>query len=169
MEWVGSTRDNETMLRFGAMFRVEGFTPELWRYFASTFLHFGGMHLIMNCFSLYVFAPPLERMIGSVRYLLFYLLSGFSGSAISYLLMSNGTISAGASGAVYGVFAAYLFLAIFRKDILDAQSGQTIKTILIVGLIYSFMPGVSFFGHLGGFIGGFALMALFALTMKRNR
>lgn len=169
VELVGSSRDTATMLRFGAMFRLEGFSPEWWRYFASTFLHFGFMHLLMNSFALYVFAPPLERMIGSARYLLFYLLSGLAGSSISYLLMSSGTVSAGASGAVYGVFAAYLYLAIFRKDLLDAQSGQTIKTILIVGLIYSLLPGVSFFGHLGGFVGGFALMALLSLTMKRLR
>ncbi|WP_235782069.1 rhomboid family intramembrane serine protease [Paenibacillus senegalensis] len=169
MEVVGSTSDMATMINFGAMFRLSGFSPEWWRYFASMFLHFGFMHLLMNCFALYVFAPPLERMIGSFRYLLFYLLSGFSGSLISYLLMSERTVSAGASGAVYGVFAAYLFLAIFRKDVLDAQSGQTIKTILIVGLIYSLLPGVSFFGHLGGFIGGFALMAIFSLTMRRLR
>lgn len=160
MEISGSSTDPRTLLRFGAMYKLPEASPEYWRYFAAIFLHIGFDHLLFNSFALFVFAPPLERLLGKVKYIVFYLGSGFAGNAFSQLLSSGVFYSAGASGAIYGIYAAFLYLALFRKHALDPQSKKTIKVILLIGLIYSILvPQVNILGHAGGFLGGFALFS----------
>ncbi|RAV21326.1 rhomboid family intramembrane serine protease [Paenibacillus contaminans] len=169
MEWYGSSQDNETLYRFGALFDLPGETAEPWRYVTAIFLHIGFSHLLFNCFTLYVFAPPLEIMLGKWRYILLYLVSGIVGNIASMLLHQDYFISAGASGALYGIYAAYLYLAIFRKDIIDKQTKQTIVTIIVIGFLYSvIVPRVDLYAHFGGFVGGFATIALIALSIKRR-
>lgn len=171
MEWYGSSEDGETLFRFGAMFGDPELKPEWWRYVAAVFLHIGFAHLLMNMFALYVFAAPLEYMLGWWRFAALYLVSGVVGNIASYLLHQEPFLGAGASGAIYGVYAAFLYLSIFRKDVLDAGSSTTIRTILIVGVIYSvIVPRVDLYAHVGGFVGGFAFTALLAaLIRRRNR
>lgn len=166
MTWVGSSTDEETLIRFGALVNVPPFAGEYWRYFAAMFLHIGFDHLLFNSFSIFVFAPPLERLLGHWRYAIFYLGSGLAGNLISELLFRGVHISAGASGAIYGIFAAYLYIAIFRKAAIDKQSATTIKTVLVVGVIYSFLiPNVNWYAHLGGFVAG---MLLFRQMIRKR-
>lgn len=170
MEISGSSQNTMTLIQFGALFEVDGFKPELWRFVTAMFLHNGFAHLFFNCFALFVFAPALERMLGKVRYIALYLVSGIAGNIVSYWLHSDSFISVGASGAIYGIYAAYLFLAIFRKDIIDLQTKQTIVTIIVIGFLYSFIvPRVDIYGHLGGFLGGLVVMYLIALSIRRRR
>ncbi|WP_409344536.1 rhomboid family intramembrane serine protease [Paenibacillus sp. MBLB4367] len=169
MEWYGSSRDTETLLRFGALFELPGVTTEPWRYVSAIFLHIGFSHLLFNSFTLYVFAPPLEIMLGRWRYVLFYLISGIAGNIASMWLHPDYFVSAGASGAIYGIYAAYLYLAIFRRDIIDKQTKQTIVTIIVIGFLYSvIVPNIDLYAHFGGFAGGFITIALIALSIKRR-
>ncbi|PZE22266.1 rhomboid family intramembrane serine protease [Paenibacillus xerothermodurans] len=170
MEWEGSTIAEDTLLRFGAMFDLPGMQPELWRYVSSIFIHIGWEHLLFNSFALYVFAAPLERLLGSARYAVFYLACGIIGNAASAWLHADYYIGAGASGAIYGVYAAYLYLSIFRKDLIDYQSKQTVMTILIIGFVYSFViPNVDVYAHTGGFVGGLLLTAVLSAFVKRRQ
>ncbi|MCS7464482.1 rhomboid family intramembrane serine protease [Paenibacillus doosanensis] len=170
MTWYGSSKSNATLIRFGAMFDLPGMEPELWRYVTSIFIHIGFEHLLFNSFALYVFAAPLERLLGSLRYAPFYLLCGIIANIVSAWLHSDYYIGAGASGAIYGVYAAYLYLSIFRKDLIDYQTKQTVRTIVIIGFVYSLIiPNVDLYAHAGGFVGGFAVSALMTLFVKRRR
>lgn len=170
MEWYGSSTDSNTLLRFGAIFDTPYVHPEPWRFVTAAFLHNGGAHLFFNCFALYVFAPPLERMLGSFRYLFYYVMCGIAGNISSYWLHSDVFLSVGASGAIYGVYAAYLYLALFRKDIIDKETKQTVVTILIIGALNSVVvPNIDLYAHAGGFVGGLILMALIALSIRRRR
>jgi rhomboid protease GluP len=169
MEWYGSSLDDETLFQFGAMFSLPGLQPEWWRYITSVFVHIGFEHLLFNGFALYVFAAPLERMLGAWRYVLFYIASGVAGSLASQLLHSDPYIGAGASGAIYGIYAAYLYLSVFRKDLVDYETKTTIRTILIIGVIYSFVvPNVDMYAHAGGFVGGLVMMGLLSLAVRRK-
>jgi rhomboid protease GluP len=169
MEWYGSSKDSETLLRFGAMFGIQDLHPAAWRYVASIFIHIGWEHLLFNSFALYVFAAPLERLLGSFRYLFFYLACGIFGNIVSAAFHSDPYIGAGASGAIYGVYAAYLYLSLFRKDMIDGETKQTVITILVIGFIYSIVvPNVDIYAHAGGFIGGLAMTALMTLFIKRR-
>lgn len=164
---AGGSTDPQTLIRFGAMVHTPDHSPEYWRYFASIFLHIGFDHLLFNSFALYVFAPPLERILGKINYAVFYLGSGFAGNALGEWFAKDVYYSAGASGAIYGIYAAFLYMGIFRRGLLDEQSRKTVNIILVMGFIYSFLvPQVSLIGHLGGFLGGFAL---FAAMFRKSR
>ncbi|MFC6454539.1 rhomboid family intramembrane serine protease [Paenibacillus vulneris] len=169
MTIYGSSKDNSTLIRFGAMFDLPRMEPELWRYVTSIFVHIGFEHLLFNSFAIYVFAAPLERMLGSFRYAVFYLLCGIAGNIASAWLHKDYYIGAGASGAIYGVYAAYLYLSVFRKDLIDYQTKQTIRIIVVIGFIYSIVvPNVDLYAHLGGFAGGLLVTALLTLFIKRR-
>ncbi|MED4599342.1 rhomboid family intramembrane serine protease [Paenibacillus validus] len=170
MEVYGSSKDTATLLRFGAMFDLPGLQPEPWRYVSSIFLHIGFEHLLFNSFALYVFAAPLERMLGSWRYAVFYLICGIIGNLASAWLHTDSYVGAGASGAIYGVYAAYLYLSVFRKDLIDYQSKQTVRTIVIIGFVYSILiPNVDIYAHGGGFVGGLAVSAILTLFVKKRK
>jgi rhomboid protease GluP len=162
---VGSTENIQTLYEFGAM--ITSPDAEAWRYVAAIFIHSGFGHLFFNCFALFVFAPPLERILGKTRYLVLYLLSGIAGNIASVWLHSEVVIAAGASGAIYGIYGAYLFLAIFRKDFFHHQIKQMIITIIVAGFIFSVItPNVDLYGHLGGFIGGIIVLSIMVLFIK---
>jgi len=140
---------------------------EPWRYVTSIFVHGGLQHLLFNMFALLVFAPPLEKLLGSVRYLILYLLSGVAGNLIGAVIVTGTQLSLGASGAIYGVYGAYLFIALLRKGMMDKSSEQTVYIILLFGVVYSVINvGVDLWAHVGGAIGGFLL---YGLMDKRER
>jgi rhomboid protease GluP len=169
MEGYGSSQDSSTLIRFGAIFDLPNMKAEAWRYVTAIFLHNGLAHLFFNSFAMYVFAPPLERMLGKGRYLFCYLVSGVAGNMSSAWLHPDYFVSVGASGAIFGIYAAYLFLAMFRKDMIDRQMKQTVVTIIVVGFLNTFMvPNVDIYAHLGGFIGGMIAMVLITLSIRRN-
>ncbi|MCR8659130.1 rhomboid family intramembrane serine protease [Paenibacillus endoradicis] len=151
---------------------------EPWRYVTSIFMHANLMHLIQNMMMLIIMAPPLERIMKSGRYLIFYLLCGIGGNFISACvnnLAGNVGIegihmAVGASGAIYGVLGAYLFLVVFRKKWLDPSSIRTIYWIVGSGIVFSLLySNIDFWGHVGGLITGFVLYRLFDRIAARNR
>ena len=153
---------------FGGFIKGGGFEPELWRYVSSIFIHGNFGHLLFNAFAVFVFAPPLERTIGHFRHAVLFLFSGVVGNIFTYLFYSE-VLSIGASGAVYGFFGAYVYFMLFHKRAIDVISRKTLTTILVIGLIYSFMPGVNFAAHLGGFLGGLLLNGLYVRVLMQGR
>jgi rhomboid protease GluP len=134
------------------------FNGEYWRVATAIFLHFGLMHAVFNSFSLVLFGPALERMLGKVKFLVLYLFSGIVGNLATLWLGPIYLVHAGASGAVFGIFGAYLFIVFFRKFLLDYQNKQIIITIMVLGLIMTFLrPNINEYAHIFGFIGGFAI------------
>jgi rhomboid protease GluP len=163
MSIVGSSLDDRTLIRFGAIINVPPHHDEIWRYVTALFIHIGIEHLLFNSFALFVFAPPLEQLLGKWKYALFYLASGFFGNAVSELLQNEPHIAAGASVSIYGIYAAYIFIAIFRKSMLDRHSRTTITTIVVIGILHSiWTPQISLLGHLGGFAAGFIIYGFLA-------
>jgi membrane associated rhomboid family serine protease len=137
---------------------------EYWRLLGAAFLHIGPLHLIVNMLALAIVGPSLERLFGAWRYLSIYLLAALGGSVAVYLFDSPFGAVAGASGAIYGLFAATL--VVLRNLGLDAR-----YMLLAIGLnfVVSFAPGISLLGHLGGFVvGGLAALAL-VHAPKANR
>jgi membrane associated rhomboid family serine protease len=129
---------------------------EYWRLLGSAFLHIGLLHLAGNLLALAIVGPALERVFGWWRFLAIYLVSALGGSVAVYLFGSPFGAVAGASGAIYGLFAATLIVV--RKLGLDARF-----MVLAVALNFavSFAPGISLLGHLGGFVtGGLVTLAM---------
>jgi membrane associated rhomboid family serine protease len=144
--------------RFGMLHRddILGHN-EWWRLLGCCFVHVGFLHLAMNMYALYVLGPLAEKMWGSARFLILYLISGLCGSCAAMVLSPSSAV-AGASGAICGVIgmlAAWVYLN--RPYLPPDLAGSWMRGILInVVLIafISFLPGISFAGHLGGGVGG---------------
>jgi membrane associated rhomboid family serine protease len=127
---------------------------EWWRLLSAAFLHYGPIHLGMNMLALYWYGQVLEHLLGRWRYLLLYLAAGLAGSAGALYATPN-AVTVGASGAIFGVLGALLVLE--RRG--SIQSGGQILGLIVINLAISYaLPGISLGGHIGGLIGGFALM-----------
>jgi membrane associated rhomboid family serine protease len=121
-----------------------------YRLLTSMFLHFGVVHLALNMYALYLVGPELERALGRLRFAALYLLSGLGGAALSYALGPVSEIAAGASGAVFGLFAAFWVLE--RRRGRDA-SGITV--MIALNMVISFtVPNIDWRGHVGGLVAG---------------
>lgn len=147
----------------GGLFRTAGgeilvFESGGWyRLLTSGFLHYGVIHLAFNMYFIYVIGPLLERPLGRIRYLLLYLASLLGGS-LGVIVIDQGGIAAGASGAAFGLMAA-VAVGMYRRGINPFSTG--IGTILLLNLgITFFVPGISIGGHLGGAAAGAACAAI---------
>jgi len=133
----------------GGLFVTE---PNGWyRLVTSGFLHFGVLHLAFNMYFLYVLGQMLEPALGRVRFLLLYFASLLGGS-LGVILFDSGGITAGASGAVFGLLAAAA-VGLWRRGVNPLTTG--IGATLILNLFITFaIPGISIGGHIGGMVAG---------------
>ncbi|MCM3164829.1 rhomboid family intramembrane serine protease [Metabacillus litoralis] len=131
---------------------------EYWRLITPIFLHIGFGHLFFNTISLILFAPALEKMIGKAKFILLYVGAGVIASVATYIIEPLQYSHIGASGAIFGLFGAYLFMVYFRKGIIDQANTQIIISILVIGLIMTFInTNINVVAHIFGMIGGFLL------------
>jgi membrane associated rhomboid family serine protease len=130
---------------------------EFQRLITSAFLHVNLLHITFNMIALLVVGPFVEQVLGRWRYLSVYLLAALGGSVAVYLFGDHFQPVAGASGAIYGLFAAALVLA--QRIKLDMRA--LLVTIALNFLITFTIPGISVEGHIGGFVvGGLATAAI---------
>ncbi len=130
---------------------------------SSVFLHAGWLHLGFNMFILYMLGLPLERVLGHGRFLTLFLLSGVGGAVASYWFSPVRTLSVGASGAIFGLMAAWIIVGRrLRRDV------TSIVALLGINVVLGFViAGVDWRAHLGGALTG-AVVALL-LTTGRGR
>ncbi|MDA1362365.1 rhomboid family intramembrane serine protease [Glycomyces luteolus] len=134
-----------------------------YRMITAMFLHFGVIHLLFNMVVLWMLGRILERDLGPARFFTAYMLSGLAGSVAVYLF-SFGTSTAGASGAVYGLFG--LMILINRKL---KRDNQGLYVLLGLNLVLTLIMGFSFAGHVGGLVGGLACGAILTFTPRERR
>lgn len=142
---------------------------DYWRLFTPIFLHGGFAHVAFNSFSLVLFGPALERMLGKPVFIFAYIFMGFIGNLGPYLLDPYGlTLHVGASTSLYGIMGVYIYMRTFRKDLIDRASAQIVTTIAIIGFVMTFIqPNIHIEGHLFGFIGGIMLAPFILIKAKR--
>jgi rhomboid protease GluP len=140
-----------------------------WRLVTPLFLHFSFSHILFNSFSIFLFAPALEVILGKGKFALAYLGSGILSDLLTFVF---GGLSfppyIGSSSAIFGLFGIYLFIIFLRRDMIDHLNRQTIGIILILSLVMTFFsPGIDILGHLFGLLGGF-ILAPFLLIKTRH-
>ena len=166
LSFLGDTESVQFLFQHGAMeWRSILYEGEYSRILTSMFLHFGFEHLFQNMIFLFLIGCYLEDALGSVRYFFFYLLSGTGAglcSVVADSLLEVNVVSAGASGAVFGVVGGLLCVVIRNKGNFEGL-GLPGMIIMIAGsLFYGFTSsGVDNGAHVGGFLCGFVLCFLF--------
>lgn len=142
---------------------------QLYRLVSSAFVHYGAAHLLLNMWALYVVGPPLELLLGRLRFGALYALSLLGGSVLVYLITLN-TATAGASGAVFGLFGATFVVA--KRLNLDMR---WVVAIIVINLLYTFVaPAVSsqrisWQGHVGGLVTGGLVAAAYVYASRERR
>lgn len=169
MSLNGGTTDIETLIRYGAMFPpfVAEYN-EYYRFITSIFIHIGIMHMFFNGYALYVFGPQIERLMGPKKYLIFFLLTGIGGNLATYVF-NFVSVSAGASGSLFGLFGAFLYLVVRHPNMVTPQGKRSILQLLGINLLLTFaVPSISITAHLGGLIIGFLLSFIFIRVNANN-
>lgn len=148
-----------------ALWPVAVAAGDYYRLLSSAFVHYGIVHILFNMWALYVLGPPLEQHLGRLRFTSLYLLSALGGSVVVYLLSPLNAATAGASGAIFGLFGATLVAA--RRLNLDVR---WLVTLIVVNLVITFsVPGISWQGHVGGLITGAAVGAAYVYAPRARR
>lgn len=138
---------------------------DLYRLLSSAFLHYGLLHLLFNMWALYVIGPPLESWLGRLRFGALYGLSALGGSVVVYLLAPLNAATAGASGAVFGLFGATFVVA--KRLNLDVR---WVVLLIGVNLVFTFtIPSISWQGHVGGLITGAVVAAAYVYAPPARR
>lgn len=137
---------------------------EYYRLFTAMFMHYGILHLATNMWALYILGRPLEAMFGPVRFLAIYLVCGLGGNVAVYLFAPHAP-SAGASTAIFGLFAVFFF--VLRKL---NRSVAPLIPVLVINLVITFgVPSISIAGHIGGLITGALVGAGMAYAPQARR
>src|SRR5215472_8722562 len=150
----------ESVLKWGADYGPLTLHGQWWRMVVSTFLHFGLIHLLFNMFVLFNIGLFMESLAGRVSFVVLYLVCGLGGSAAS-LVWHPSIVSAGASGAIFGLYGALLGFLVRHRGSIPGESLASLRkgalTFIGYNLLYGLRPGVDMAAHVGGLVTGFVL------------
>ncbi|NLI90161.1 MAG: rhomboid family intramembrane serine protease [Epulopiscium sp.] len=158
----GGTTNTDALIKYGAMFPPYVlFYKEYYRFISSIFIHIGLMHIIFNSYALYIFGPQIEGLMGSKKYLLFFLLTGIGGNLTTFIFNFK-SVSAGASGSLFGLLGAFLYLLHRRPYMITPEGRRSLLSLLGINLAITVVsPSISTTAHLGGLIIGYLLSYIF--------
>ena len=173
---LGGSTNPFTLHRLGALeFAGVRFEGEYWRLLTSLFLHYGPLHLLFNLYALFIIGPGLERVIGSIRFGVCYLLSGL-GSSVGVLLLrvlslNNAEQLVGASGCVMGLVGVWAGLLLRHRH--APMAARRLKNILVIIAIQTAFdlstPQISMAAHMSGLLTGAMLGLILAPRSLRIR
>ena len=138
-----------------------------WRLITPVLLHASLLHIGFNMYALYVLGPELERHFGHLPFFILYLLSGFAGVVLSFLLTSSASL--GASTAIFGLLAAQGVFVYLNQKLFGRRAQAMLRSIIniaLINLLIGLTPGIDNWGHVGGLLGG-GLFALIAAPVYR--
>lgn len=143
---------------------------DLYRLVTSAFMHYGVAHLLFNMYALWIIGPPLEKALGRLRFTALYALSALGGSVLVYLLSPLNAATAGASGAVFGLFGA-AFVVGKRLNLNVSWVVGLIAINLAITFVIPALGGqqISWQGHIGGLVTGAAVAAAYAYAPRERR
>lgn len=172
LEMNGSTEDTQFMVSHGAMYAplvIE--RGEYYRLITSTFMHFGINHIMNNMLILFILGDNLERALGHIKYLLFYLVCGVGANVASMIINLSGyriVVSAGASGAIFGVIGGLLYAVAVNRGQLEDLSTRQLVVVILCSLYFGFTStGVDNAAHIAGLIIGI-IMGVILYRRPRN-
>lgn len=162
------SQDAFTLIKFGAFQKDLILGGEYYRLITSAFLHIGIFHLLFNCYALYVIGRQLESFLGKIKFLIIYLVSALCGSLMSMIFPIS--ISAGASGAIFGLLGSLLYFGYNYRVYLGTVLKSQIIPLILINLIFGFMvSGINNAAHIGGLIGGILITMSLGIKYKSKK
>jgi membrane associated rhomboid family serine protease len=156
-----TSADHQVLIGFGAKENnLISEQHQYWRLISAIFIHIGVVHLLLNNYALWIIGREIEQIYGSARFVVLYLATGMIGSLASY--MFSPAPSAGASGAIFGLFGVMATFAFkYRKEIpqtLSREIRRRVLPVIGINLVFGFsVKIVDNYAHIGGLLGGIAL------------
>ena len=156
-----------SLLKWGADFGPLTLTGDWWRTVTCNFIHIGAFHLLMNMYAFMYVGLLLEELIGGRRMFVSYLLTGLCSAAFS-LYMHGETISAGASGSIFGLYGIFLAFLLFHRIAKEQRKALLTSILIFVGynLVYGMKAGIDNAAHIGGLLSGFVLGIIYVVGYK---
>ena len=161
MTLAGGSTKIPILVKFGAQMNLLVSSGDYWRLFTPMFLHIGVIHLLFNCVALLIFGRVPEILYGKARYIAIYLISGYVGNLLFLALGKPNIVSAGASGAIFGIIGANIPLGqhLEEKGILSDKRQQLAGVGYVIYMLVGGMgeEGINIWAHVGGLIAGLIL------------
>jgi len=155
-------------IKWGSNYTILTMTGDWWRLITSTFIHFGIIHLVMNMYALYTAGVYLEPMLGKTKYITAYLCTGVIAGIVSLWWHKEGVNSAGASGAIFGMYG--VFLALLLTNLIPKQMRtallQSIGIFVVFNIVYGMRSGIDNAAHIGGLLSGMLIGVIFYLELS---
>ena len=153
MTLAGGSTNQGVLIAFGAKVNPLIQAGEIWRFLTSAFIHIGLMHLVFNLYALWALGPLAEESYGHRRFFIIYICSGLGGSIASFLFST--ALSAGASGAIFGLLGALLYYSYKRPYLWKSGLGKNLVIVILINFGFGLIqPGIDNFAHLGGLLTG---------------
>lgn len=147
---------------------------QYYRLITANFIHFGLLHIVVNCYSLYGIGMFIESVLKTKKYLIVIFVSLIATSGLPYILfLINGfesqTVSGGISGVIFGLIGALAALALKYKDIYMSIFKQLASNLLLMLVISFIVPSISLSGHVSGLLGGFVSTYILITFHKKKK
>ena len=164
------SEDTDTLVLFGANVPALIRGGDYYRLIASGFLHIGIIHILCNMYSLSVLGPTIEHFYGKAKYILIYFFSMIIASLFVMVFQNDYSVSAGASGAIFGLLGSLLYFGYYYRGYIGNQIIGQVIPVIIINLVIGFMfPGISNAAHIGGLIGGVAVSFMLGINDKSDK
>jgi membrane associated rhomboid family serine protease len=178
LEWLAGgmsamSADTATIIAFGAKVNdLIDYQHQYWRFITANFIHIGFLHVLLNNYALYIIGQEIERIYGSARFVILYLVTGVIGVLASYSYSDS--ISAGASSSIFGLFGVMATFAFwYRKEIpelLGKEIRRRVLPVIAINLVFGFsVQIVDNAAHVGGLLSGVALALVIPYKRPQER
>lgn len=165
LELAGSSENTVFMIQHGAMYEpLVTENGEYYRLLTSVFMHFGISHIVNNMLMLFILGDNMERALGHIKYLFFYLICGVGANIVSMtvnVMQKELVVSAGASGAIFGIIGGLLYAVTVNYGRLEDLSTRQLVVVILCSLYFGFTSGgVDNVAHIAGLLIGIVMAML---------
>lgn len=164
MSLAGGATNDATLMAFGVKSNFEIDHGEIWRMVTPIFIHIGLLHIVFNSYAIWIVGPTVEKLYGGARFFILYIVTGIAGVWGSYLYHPE-AVSAGASGAIFGLFGALLVVGFkYRSEfppMFQKAVGKGVFPVIAINLVIGYViPGIDNSAHVAGLVSGAVLAAV---------